>query len=186
MSLMQHVSKINADEKLLEDMIVETVEATHSAHKAKYRLDLISEVAGQRDGGVKERDIVLSVLDGTIKPFVVTRVENGLAVARNPKDGDEIKFNADFVTAGAYSGLQPVKKATQRLEQKYPNSTVWVHGDKSAKNDPDSGKQSRKRVVATNPEYDDQGHIKFEPQPEFRGMGGQNRDSGTGIANRNR
>lgn len=175
MSLLKTVSGLTADETLFESMIVEMVDKTIATHDAKYKLGLIEAVQGQRDGGLKERDIVISVMGGKMKPFVVTKVEGDVALARNPKDGETIKVNPDFVTAGAYSGMAPVKKATQTLEMKYPNSRVWVHGDKSAKNDADSGQQSRKRIVGTNPKYDDNGNIEFEPQPEFRGAGGVNR-----------
>ena len=187
MSLIKQLMAIAESDELLENMIVEMIDKTIALEESTNSLGL-SEAMGARGApagasGPKQRDIVIKVDGSGMKPFVVVKTQDGVVFARNPKDGETIKLNAQHLTSGTKAGVKPIRNAAERLESKYQGSKVFVADDQRGKamgKEEPGGQMSRRApgVEREQPEYDDSGAIVFKPQPEFRGGGGINQNSG--------
>lgn len=183
MSIIKKLAENAADAKLLEDMIVETVFNAVQIHNKNNTLGLDEALhtASTNRQTPGKRDVIIQVDKAGIKPFVVTGEMGGMTIAKNPKDGETMKFPTAHLVSGANTSISNVKAAAQRLSAKMqatnPDVQIWVAGDQRAKSDKQGGKRTRQRMIATSPKYDNDGNIKFEPQPEFRGVGGENRDA---------
>lgn len=187
MSLIKQLMAIADGDELLEGMIVEMVDKAIALDESTSKLGL-SEAMGSRGepsgmSGPKQRDIVIKVDGSGMKPFVVVKTQDGTVFARNPKDGETIKLNAQHLTSGIKAQVKPIRNAAERLESKYQGSKVYVADDQRGQargKETPGGQFNRKApgVERENPEYDDSGAIVFKPQPEFRGAGGINQNSG--------
>jgi hypothetical protein len=181
MSLIKQLMQRTADEEALITMIehvcVESIEY-QTKHHAVNLAERMAASAQTKPGEAKVGDIVIKIDPAAIKPFVISTINNDKIVARNPKDGEQVNMNAQQINVGTSSARRSVQQAAQRLMIKYPNRNVWVHGDEKAKADNKTGNVTRAAFPATTPQYDENGNIVFEPQPEFRGKSSKNTDVG--------